>query len=182
MARLPAVKREELAPEHQATYDYIVGSRGRLGGPFRILLYSPAIADLVGKLGGYIRYESPLDPGLRELAILTATREADCQYAWTAHHQEARKAGVPEPIIEAVRDRKAPTGLPPREATVVRYALELLRKHRVSQQTFNAAMEMLGKASLVDLTVTVGYYGMMAGVLNAFEVEVDPGVKPLLPV
>ena len=32
------------------------------------------------------------------------------------------------------------------------------------------------------MTATLGYYALLAGVLNTFQVEMGPGVSPLLPV
>ena len=84
-----------------------------------------------------------------------------------------------EEAITAVRERRAPEGLNAEEAVVVTYVLELLRDHRVSEPTFTAALDKFGLQALTDLTATVGYYGMLACALNAFEVESE---TPLLPV
>ena len=61
------------------------------------------------------------------------------------------------------------------------YAVALLRGHRVSDEAFGAREKRFGREGLVDLTVTIGYYAMIAGALNAFGIERTPG-EPLLPV
>ena len=63
---------------------------------------------------------------------------------------------------------------------MVEYSLELLRNHRVSEATFDAALTVFGVQGLIDLTATIGYYSMLAAALNAFEVA--PQGEALLPV
>ena len=87
-----------------------------------------------------------------------------------------------EEAITAVKEGRAPEGLSADEAVVVSYAQELIRNHRVSEATFEAAKGQLGLQGAVDLTATVGYYSMIASVLNAFDVQPAAGVTLLLPV
>ena len=72
-------------------------------------------------------------------------REWDCQYEWTYHEPEARKAGVREEAIMAVRDRRAPSGLNDEEAVVCNYVLETMRKHNVSQGVYERLTPGLGR-------------------------------------
>ena len=53
----------------------IIGSRGRISGPFSVLLHSPEIAGRAAHLGEFIRFESTLDDDIRELAIIGAAKE-----------------------------------------------------------------------------------------------------------
>jgi 4-carboxymuconolactone decarboxylase len=172
VARIPPLeRREQVVPAHRPVWDRIAQSRGRVAGPFAMLLHSPEVASRTAELGAYIRFASTLDPRDRELAILTVARELDCRYEWGGHVREARRAGVGEEAIAAIRDRKAPAGLTPAEAGIVAYARQLLRDHRVEPATFETLRGRLGVQGLVELTATVGYYGMIACTLNAFEVE-----------
>jgi len=179
VTRVPEVKREDLLPEQQAIHDEIEGSRGWVPPPFKALLNSPEVALRIARTGAYIRFGSTLPAEVIELAVLATARELDCQYEWTAHDHHARRAGVRDEAIEAIRDRRAPQGLTPDEALVVSYAQELLGSHRVSEPTFQAAVERFGAQALTDLTATIGHFCLMACVLNAFDVQPD---APLLPV
>lgn len=181
MARIPTIqKREELAPAERAIYDRIVQSRGEVRGPFPVLLQSPEVAGRIAELGAYVRFESPVPATVKELMILAVAREMDCQFEWAAHSVLAKKAGVREEAIRAIRDRRAPQGLTAEEAPVVAYAQQLLRTHRVDEPTFQAMRERLGVKLLVELTGAVGYYAMLACTLNAFDVAPEPGAD-LLP-
>ena len=181
MPRIPEVlSRDDLPSESRHAFDEIEASRGRVQGPFAVLLNSPELARRIADAGAYVRFESTIPARVNELASLITAREFDCQYEWTAHQPQAEKVGIPNEVIAAIRDRKPPQGLPPDEALVVEYSLEVLRNHRVSEDTFNAALTVFGVQGLIDLTATIGYYSMLAAALNAFEVA--PVGEPLLPV
>ena len=176
MARVPQIEqKDQVAPQHQSVYDRITQSRGRVMGPFTVLLHSPEIAGRTADLGAYIRFESTLSQEDKELAVLTAAREMDCEFEWAAHVPMARRAGVREEAIAVIRDRRAPAGLTAAEAKLFNYVLRLLRLHRVDEDTFGALRQRFGVQGLVELTATVGYYGMLACTLNAFEVMPAPG-------
>ena len=183
MARVPEVNREDLLPEQQHIFDEIGRSRnGRVGAPFKILLNSPEAAGRVAHLGAYVRFESTLSPVQHSLTALTVAREMDCQFEWTVNEGSGRAAGVREEAIEALRHRRAPEGLTPEETVVVRYGQELLRNQRVSDETYQAAVQLLGRQGVTDLTVSYGYYTFVACAMNAFEVEPDLGRRPTLPI
>ncbi len=182
MARIPLIAAPEQVPaDARQVWDRIAASRGRVAGPFAVLLHSPEVAGRTADLGAYVRFASRLDPRDRELAVLAVARELDCRFEWAAHVPEARRAGVREEVIAALRDRRAPAGLTADEAAIVDCVRQLFRAHRVDEATFAALHRRLGVERLVELTATVGYYGMLACTLNAFDVAPDPGAD-LLPV
>ena len=66
---------------------------------------------------------------------------------------------------------------------MVKYATESFTNHKVSQATFDAALELFGAQRLTELTTMMGYYTLLAYNVNAFEVEPPmDGDEPLLPV
>ena len=182
MARIPLIeKKDDLPADHHAAWDLIAQSRGRVAGPFGVLLHSPEAAKRAAHLGAYLRFESALSGVHRELAILATARAMDCRYEWAAHVPLAKKAGVRAEAIAAIRDRRAPSGLAADEAQIVAYVSQLLRDHRVDEPTFAAMRERFGTQGLVELTTTAGYYAMIACALNAFDLAPEPGAD-LLPV
>ena len=180
MARIPVIKKKtDLPAESYAAYDTIVGSRGQIQGPFTLLLHSPQIAERTAHLGTYLRFESQIDEKTATVAILAVGRELECEHIWAIHCGHARKFGVAEETIRAIRTREAPAGLVPEEAEIVSYVKELLLSHRVAASTFEALLQRFGVKGLVELTATIGYFSMLACALNAFELEPPPGSKPL---
>jgi 4-carboxymuconolactone decarboxylase len=181
MPRIPTISdRSQLAPADQPVWDRITQSRGRVVGPFAALLHSPPLAERTGALGAYVRFESVLDGATRELVILAVARTFDCRFEWAAHAVLARKEGVREQAIAAIRDRR-PAALQPAEAQVVEYVRRLLADHRVPEDLFRALEQRLGRRGVVELTASAGYYAMIACTLNAFEIEPGPDAD-LLPV
>ncbi|MWV64549.1 carboxymuconolactone decarboxylase family protein [Halorubrum sp. JWXQ-INN 858] len=179
--RVPEITSREQVPAGQRDrFDRIEESRGSVRGPFRLLLYSPEIADRVGHLGAYVRYESELPDPVREVAILTTARAYDCAYEYAAHEPIAREAGVDEGSIRAIAHDEPLEGLREVDAAVVRFGRELLGDNRVSDDAFDAVHDRFGTAGVTELVATFGYYGMLATVLNAFEMHPDADA-PALP-
>lgn len=181
MARIPLIEQKaQLPPEHHAAFDEIAQSRGRIVGPFGVLLHSPEVAKRAARLGAYIRFESALSGAERELVILATARAMDCRFEWAAHAPLAKQAGVRAEAIAAIRERRAPAGLTAGEAEIVQYVTSLLLAHRVDDARFEAMRARLGTQGVVELTATAGYYSFIACTLNAFDVRPEPGAD-LLP-
>ncbi len=182
MSRVPRIRRrEDVAANAAHHFDSIASSRGRVSGPFSVLLNSPEVAGRAAHLGAYLRFESTLDDAIKELAIIAAAREFDCDYEWAAHVVLARQAGTREAAIDAVANRTplADADLSDDEATVIGYGREMFRRKRVSDETFAAAKDRFGAQGVTELTATMGYYAMLACALNAFEVEPPPDAERL---
>ncbi len=171
MSRLPEIAtKDQLSEDAHAVFDAIAESRGRVRGPFSILLHSPELAGRAAHLGAFVRFESSVPPEVRELAVLLGAHLWRCEYEWSAHLPQAQRVGVrPEAIaaIERDADLEAFTA---DEALVVRYGRALLTTNRVDPETFEALRARYGDRVLVELTATLGYYSMLAIVLNAAEV------------
>ncbi len=182
MARIERIqKRDDLAAEHRPVWDAIAESRGHIVGPFTVLLHSPELAKRAAHLGAFVRFESALPQDVRELVIISVARAMDCRFEWAAHSALAKKAGVREEAIAAIRNRRAPEGLTKDEAAIVTYVTTLLREHRSDEATFEAVRARFGVKGTVELTATASYYTMIACVLNGFDVQPDPGAD-VLPV
>jgi 4-carboxymuconolactone decarboxylase len=180
MPRLPEITEKESLPEQeQPIFDAIAQSRGRVGYPFSLLLYSPEVAGRVASVGHYVRFDSVLSPAERELAVIVAARESDCAFEWAAHSRQSLQVGVRQEAIDAVANRAPVDSLTPDEALIITYGREVLRDHRVSQETFDAALKRFGEKGMVDLIATLGYFTMIACALNAFEVPAPEGSIPL---
>ena len=136
MARLSEItSKSQVAPEGHAAVDSIVSSRGSLQGPFTMFLHAPEMAGRVAHLGAYVRFEGELDMRIRVLAALTVARELDAVYVWGAQTGNARKQGVPESTITAIRERHS-RGVPAEDAQIIDFTRRLLRDHRIDDATF----------------------------------------------
>ena len=181
MTRVPQPTRAELDPEAQAVYDQIAGTRGGVVGPFGVLLHHPPLCERVAALGEQLRFRSSLPPADRELAILTVGRELEAAYEWYAHEIIARREGTRPEAIVVLRDGKPTTGLTSRESLIIDTVRALQRAHRLTRAEFARAEVELGRKGLVELITLAGYYGMVGGILNVFDVDLPPGVPPPFP-
>ena len=180
MARIPLPTPETLTPEQRRVYDAVVaGPRGALRGPLRAALHRPELADKWQQLGELLRYRTSLPPHLSELAILVTARHCDCQLEWLIHAEMARKAGLAESIIEAIRTRRPIDTLDQAERDVFAYAEELNRANTVSDAIHRQVRERFGTVGVVELTALIGYYTMVAMTLNAHEIPLPDGVPNL---
>ena len=179
MARLtPITSKDQVPAKDQAVVDSIVASRGALQGPFTMFLHCPELAGRAAHLGAFVRFEGSLDMRVRVLAAMAVARELDAVYVWGAQAGGARKQGVPESTITAIREKHT-RGVPPEDAQIVEFTLQLLRKHRVDDATFKAIQSRFGNDGLIQLTGAIGYYGMLAMTVNACELEAAPGAEVL---
>ena len=175
MARVPFATRESMTPEGQKVWDEIEGSRGGVARNYAAILNNPQAAGSMAGLGGYARFETPLDARIKTLAVLTAAREAGGHYVWTVNQRGAKEVGLSDEIVSAIREFRAPVGLAPADANVVQFVIEILRQHRVSDATYKALQAQIGDAGIIDVLVVSGYYHTLAHTLQALEVELPEG-------
>jgi 4-carboxymuconolactone decarboxylase len=160
--------REQATPEQQEVYDHIGSTRGgQVGRPFAILLQRPEIARAMADLGTVIRFQSTLSDHDRELVIVTTAIERDCDFEWQAHRSLASSAGVSERTLDAVAGRSDATD--DRDARIVAYVRALARTGSVENDTYGEAQALFGDAGVVEMTAIVGYYTLLAMVMNAAE-------------
>jgi 4-carboxymuconolactone decarboxylase len=143
-----------------------------------MFLHSPELAGRVAHLGAYVRFEGSLDMRVRVLAAMVVARELEAVYVWGAQTGSARKQGVPETTISAIREKHS-RGLPPEDAQIVDFTRQLLTKHRVDDATVKALRARFGDDGFIQLTGAIGYYSLLAMTVNACELEAGPGAEVL---
>ena len=175
MARVPFATRENMDVAGQAVWDEIETSRGGVQRNYAALLNNPQASSNFAHLGGYVRFETPLPPRVKAVAVLTAAREACGHYVWTVNQPAARNAGLTDSEIAAIHEYRSPAGLSGDDAAVSQFVIELLRQHRVADSTFEAVRGIIGDAGIVDMLVVVAYYHGLAHSLQALQVELPDG-------
>lgn len=180
--RLPRIAPENMTEEQkQVAAEIAAGPRGELRGPFIALLRSPGLASPVQKVGEYLRYRSPLDRRIAEMATLIAARHHSQQYEWNAHHAHAMKAGLDPAIAQAIAEGRRPAGMAGDEEIVYDLLTEALHNKSVCDATYARAVEKFGEHGLVDVLAIAGYYGMLAIILNVARTALPGGKPPPLP-
>jgi 4-carboxymuconolactone decarboxylase len=171
----PISDKSQVPAEHAATVDAVLEVFGSIRGPNSIMLYDPPLAKLSLELGNFFRYTSAVKSPEKELAILTGTREKDCLYVWAAQVAAGKRGGLRDEAIAAVKERREDlSALTTEERDIVTYVRELVRTNRVGEGIFNTLKERYGLQWLIEMNTVVGYYGMLATVVNAFDVAPPP--------
>jgi alkylhydroperoxidase family enzyme len=169
MARVPLIQnRDDIAPEHYALFDELAALRGRISGPSTVVLHSPGLARPWNEISEYLHRDSIVEPSYAELAVCATAREKDCGYVWNAHVPAARRAGVGDATITAVGEGRPLDGVPAEGAAVVSFVRQLFQTNRVEAAVFDQLLSAHDPKWLVELTVWVGRYAALAGILNGF--------------
>jgi 4-carboxymuconolactone decarboxylase len=181
MSRLDELKYEEMTAEQQNLHDEILsGPRNRIGGPMNGWFRSPTLGSLIQKVGAYCRYHTTLEAKLSELAILIVAREWNQSVEWWAHQPLAIKAGLKPSIPDAIENRSCPEFQDEREETVYEVTQEILNTKKLSDITYNKALNVFGEKTLFELTAVIGYYTSIAIQMNCFDVGIPQGAEPRL--
>jgi alkylhydroperoxidase family enzyme len=175
MARLPRLTQADLAP----------GDRDLLARDIdlmRVLALSPGGARAFAGLGRYIRFDSPLDPRLRELAILQVGYAARSAYEWSHHVKIGREADLSDDDVRAIADETAgrQSTLEPLARDVLAAARELAASPELAPALGERLAAALGTECFVDLVLTIGFYAGVVRVLGALGIEVEPEYRGIL--
>ena len=130
----------------------------------------PALTKAFLRFNVHLLYSSTLSPRIRELAILRVAHRRDCTYEWTHHVNLAKREGITDDEIEAVRRGDAIDDF---ERAVVTGVDELDEKSQLSDQTWAALGKRMDDRQRMDYVFTVGSYMMLAMALNTFGVQLE---------
>jgi 4-carboxymuconolactone decarboxylase len=180
MPRAPDLDLPRLSAEQKRVYEAIQARlrSNTVRGPFAVLLNAPKVAE--GAIATYGAFrDGKIDKRLFELMILVVARHASAQFEWFAHAPRALEAGVAAETIAAIRERRAPALTREDEKMVYDVVSEMCVTRTLSQASYDRALALLGLEQLVELIAGTGFYVMIAMTLNAFDVAVPGGEKPL---
>jgi len=105
---------------------------------------------------------------------------ADSEYEWAQHLRMARKAGVREAQIAALREWRVSLEFDSKEKAALALAEAVTQGH-VSDETYKEAMRHFDHHDYVEIAVTAGFYAMVARVLDAMGVQFEPGMRDYAP-
>lgn len=180
--RVAAMPPETLTPAQRDLYAKIAGGPrasgpqhfaltrvdGSLRGPFNALLLQPALGDAVQGVGAAIRFAGTLSPRAREVAILVVAAHWDSAFEREAHEAVGGAAGLTDHELAALRagDLSVFSG----DERLVAELARQLTLGDIDDDLWTRAEPALGRETIFEVTVLVGYYGMLALQLRAFRV------------
>ena len=182
MSRLTHKTYDELNDEQQALHDQLMETRkateeGVIGGPFDVWLQNAELGKRIVGLGGTFRFGTSVDRRYVELVILITGQFWQAQFEWYAHEPMAVKAGVPQGLIDAIKDGSTPGFESDKDRIVYEMCTELHHKHGVSDSVFSEMVNVFGEQGVMELVNLAGYYTMVSMTLNTFKVPLPPGAS-----
>lgn len=127
-----------------------------------------------GALSNGLMRQSPLDPQLRELAILRVGYISNAKYELFQHEPFGRFVGLSDAQISAIKaGDTASDALDDKQAAVLNFVDDIVHNVRASDETLNGVREYLDDTQLVDLIMVTGNYMTVCRFLETTGVEID---------
>ena len=166
--------------QREVAAEIAAGPRGEVRGPFVALIHHPALARQLQGLGEQLRWKAKLPQALLEMAVLITARRWTCQHEWLIHSKLALEAGLSPEIVLCISQKKTPNPMSDNETAVYSFCREAHESGRVSDKTFDAVKDRLGREGALELLALCGYYSLMAMVLNTAGLPLPGNAAPPL--
>jgi len=173
MARVRLIEKEQAPPEVREIFQKIEDNGAKILNLYKVAAHSPKVLLNFIRLGNSIIGRMELPPRLREIVILRVATLTGSEYEWAQHAPVARQVGVSQKQLDAIPDWKNSAEFNNEERAVLQYTDEVAQQVKVTDQTFNTLKNFFSEQTIVELTITIGYYEMVARLLVPLQVEVD---------
>ena len=173
MSRVEMIQRDKALPEAKEMYDKIEQNGAKVLNLYKVLAHNPHVLRNFMRLGNSLLARTELSPKLRELAILRVARLAGSEYEWAQHYSIALEVGVSHEQTETISHWNDSTNFNDEERVVLQYTEEVAQHVKVKEETFRALQQHLTEQSIVELTLSIGYWGMVARLLMPLQVDID---------
>src|SRR5262245_87392 len=180
--RIPPLPAEEWEGEVKRILEAVPGGvSDRLGDNniFPTLARDPDLFQAWLRFGGYLLTSGKLPGPDRELLILRTAMNCRSSYEWGQHVRISLAGGMERETVDRVLEGPDAEGWSEHEAALLRAADELHEGSRISDETWEMLAQTYETERLIEATMVVGHYHMLAFALNSFGVELDEGLEPL---
>lgn len=172
MARIPYVDPETAPPEVrdalEAAPDLNI---------FRMIANAHTAFRPFLRLGAAILAEGELDAKLRELAIIHVAQLSHAEYEWIQHAAIAKAVGATDEQVSAIERGEVESDcFDDTERLVLAFTTEVVRDVGASESTVAAAAECFSPREIVELLLAIGFYMMVARVMETTDLELDEPV------
>ncbi len=182
MTRITPLSRADAPPEIVERYDTVFGA-GRdpvaqpgtpTGTPGDWWTAWGKVPGILNAFSAYSYRNAPLDPALRELAIIRTGYVRQSQFVFSQHCKVGRKNGLAEAKIEAIPYWQVAEVFSPIERAVLAYVDgQMLENGRVHDKVFAILKAQLSEEDILVLTYLVNMYSLHATSTRALRLEFD---------
>lgn len=145
---------------------------------YRMLCHAPTFFPGWMDLGRAVLYEAELPAKLRELAILRVGHLCNSAYELHQHRKIALAVGITPEQVDAVGAEPHGPLFDEVELAVLAATDQLVREVRIDDERFAALRSLIGDRQLMELVISVGFYMMVARVIENSGVPVEEGGGP----
>jgi alkylhydroperoxidase family enzyme len=141
---------------------------------FRISALAERNFEPMMRLGGTILSRQELAGNLRELAILRVARLSGAEYEWVQHVPIAEMTGCTKKQVAALdRGDAGAACFDEKERAVLAFTDEVVRGVRPSDDALGALRQHLSDREVMELTIAIGFYMLMARIMEVSGIEVE---------
>jgi 4-carboxymuconolactone decarboxylase len=169
--RLERIDPEKATEDQGKVIAKLGAGRGRIPTPFNIWLHSPRLAEGMEIIGAHIDQTPVLTEAEAEVAILSTAVFWNAPYVIANHRRHALKAGLPEGVIDAILDRRRPTGIDGRLGMVCDAVCAILAGGVIDDTRFAGYEAGLGRAVIAELLIVIGYFTSVSLAMNLHALE-----------
>ncbi|MCL5263856.1 MAG: carboxymuconolactone decarboxylase family protein [Chloroflexi bacterium] len=175
MARISYVDGQSAPPEVGDVFAKLEARGAKVINLYRAMGHSQAALLPFIKMGNSLLTKARLEPRLREMAILRVAILSGSRYEWQQHEALARELGVTEAQVADLAEWEASSGFDDKEKAALTFVDEVAQQIAVSDDTFARLGEHFDETEIVELTLSIGFWGMVARFLVALQVDLEEG-------
>ena len=188
--RAPWPLPDELDERQEAVRESIVGgprsgerafaltdAEGRLEGPFNLMLLAPGPGLALSELGAALRFRTTLSDRVREIAILTQAVVERSSFEWYAHEAVARRIGMTDDEIVAIRELRTPESFADEERAAQQAVRDMVTSGDLDDEMFTRLESSFGPEGAVELILITGYYATLSLAMRVLRTPLPAGVE-----
>ena len=147
---------------------------GNVPNLFRMLLQSPNVAQGWFDFLSSTRKETILDARTREFVILYVAILLRAAYPQNDHVPIALKEGITKDEIDHLASWRSSHLYDRRDKALLAYVEESSQDIQVSDDVFETLRQEYGDREIVEITVLIGAYHLVARFLEALQIDLEP--------
>lgn len=141
---------------------------------YRVMAHHPELLAAWAPLRAHLVTAPALTPEQSEVVILRTGHRLGAAYEWAHHVHRARKLGMPDGRIHGIAGD--PAAMDPADAVLARAVDELFDDRRLSAQSQQDLVDLVGTHGMFDVIATVGFYSVLGYIVQSFDTPIDSDV------
>ena len=143
------------------------------GNVWKMLMWSPGMAEAMIDFNDAVRYKISLSDPLRELIILRVGHLCDAPYEIHHHERISREIGMSEALITAPKTGAGAAGLDATQRLALSITDDLVKNRRVSDANLPQALQTFGENGVQEILMLTGCYVIACMLLRTWSVDIE---------